>query len=80
MEGAELFGKFPADLRRNRCILQEQGALEELATVQSGAEDEVTMEQGSGLFEEGEDVGHWEREGFRLKTVRLLGQRNGRDG
>jgi hypothetical protein len=27
--------------------------------VQSGAEDEVAVEQGSGLFEEGEDVGHW---------------------
>jgi hypothetical protein len=28
--------------------------------VQAGAEDEVAVEQGTGLFEESEDVGHGE--------------------
>lgn len=51
--GTKLRSQFPADLRGDRCILQEQCALEELAAVEAGAEDEVTVEQCSGLFEEG---------------------------
>jgi hypothetical protein len=47
--------------------------LKELAAMKTGTEDEMTMEQGSGLFEKSEDVGHG-REGFRLKTIRLLDQ------
>jgi hypothetical protein len=62
MEGAELCRQLAADLCGNRRILQKQGALEKLAAVKSGAEDEVAVEQRSGLFEEGEDVGHAEVE------------------
>jgi hypothetical protein len=58
VEGTELFRQFPADLSGDRGILQEQGALEELAAVQAGTKDKVAMKQGSGLFEEGEDVRH----------------------
>jgi len=58
VEGAELFRQFPADLSGDRGILQEQGALEELAAVEAGTKDEVAVKEGSGLFEEGEDVGH----------------------
>jgi len=35
--------------------------LKELAAMKTGTEDEMTVEQGSGLFEKSKDVGHWER-------------------
>jgi hypothetical protein len=58
---AKFFRKFPADLRGNRCILKQECALKELTAMQTGAEDEVAVEQSSGLFEESENVGHGTR-------------------
>jgi hypothetical protein len=74
MVGAELIGQFTADLRSDRGILQEQGALEKLTAVEPRAKDKVAVEQGSGLFEKGEDVGH-ESKVVRMKAVRLLEKR-----
>ena len=62
MEGAELCRQLAADLCGHGSVLQQERALEKLAAVESGAEDEVAVEQRSGLFEEGEDVGHGEVE------------------
>jgi hypothetical protein len=60
MEGTEFFGQLAADLSGDGGILKEQGTLEKLAAMKSGTENKMTMEQGSGLFEKGEDVGHGE--------------------
>jgi hypothetical protein len=69
VEGTEFSRQLSADLRGYGGILQKQGALEEFSAVESGAKNEVAVKQGSGLFEEGEDVGH-EGKGIRLKGVR----------
>jgi hypothetical protein len=61
VERAEFFGQLTANLSRDRGILQKQGALKKFPAVQAGAKDEVTTEQGSGLFEKCENVGHGKR-------------------
>ena len=53
---AELVGKGAADAFGHLGIAQEEGALEKLAAVQAGAEDEVAVEEGAGLAEKFEDV------------------------
>jgi len=54
---AELVGKGAADAFGHLGIAQEEGALEKLAAVQAGAEDEVAVEKGAGLAEKFEDGG-----------------------
>lgn len=50
---AEFIGQFTTDASGDGRILKEKCALEKLPAVQTGAEDEMTVQQGSGLFEEG---------------------------
>ena len=70
MKRAKLLRQLTTDLSCHGCILQEQGTLEKLPAVKTGAKDEMAMEQGSSLFEKSKDVGH-SRNGLRLKTIRL---------
>jgi hypothetical protein len=49
--GAELVREHSADARRYRCVLKQKGALEKLPAVKPAAKNEVTVEQGSSLFE-----------------------------
>jgi hypothetical protein len=58
MKRPQFLRQLTTDLSCHRRILKEQGTLEKLPAVQAGAEDEVTMEQGSGFFKKGEDVDH----------------------
>jgi hypothetical protein len=51
-----LVGKGAADAFGYLGVAQEEGALEKLAAVQAGAEDEVAVEEGAGLAEKFEDV------------------------
>ncbi len=53
---AELVGEGAADAFGHLGVAQKEGALEELAAVQAGAEDEVAVEEGAGLAEEGKNV------------------------
>ena len=52
----EASGEGAADAFGHLGIAQEEGALEKLAAVQAGAEDEVAVEEGAGLAEKFEDV------------------------
>jgi hypothetical protein len=54
---AELRGESGADLLGDLGVTQEEGALEKLAAVQAGAEDEVSVEKRAGLAEEVEEFG-----------------------
>ena len=47
-----------AHVCRHRRILQEQGALEKLAAMETRAKDEVTVQQRAGFAEEIEDLVH----------------------
>jgi hypothetical protein len=67
---AKFIGKFPADLGSNGSVLQKECALEELTAMKSGTENEVSMEQSSGFFEESKNVAHWER-GLRMKAIKF---------
>jgi len=58
MEGTELLSQLAADLSGYRGILQKQGTLEKVAAMESGTENEMAVEEGTGLFEESENVGH----------------------
>jgi hypothetical protein len=44
-------------LFRDFGVTQKEGALEKFAAVQSGTEDEMSVEEGAGLAEEVEEVG-----------------------
>jgi hypothetical protein len=57
-EGFQLFGEQSADVRGDGGILQKQGALEELAAVQTAAEHEMAVQEGSGAAEKIEDFAH----------------------
>ena len=57
-EGFELLGEHAADLGGDGGILQQQGALEKLATVKTAAKDEVPVEERAGFAEEIEDFVH----------------------
>lgn len=50
-EGSECGANALGNLR----VLEEEGALKELAAVEAGAEDEMTVEECAGLAEEGEE-------------------------
>jgi hypothetical protein len=57
VDAAELRGECAADLFRDLGVTEEEGALEKFAAVQSGTEDEMSVEEGAGLAEEVEEVG-----------------------
>ena len=57
VDAAELIGEGGADLLGDFRIAEEQRALEKFAAVQAGAQDEMSMQQRTGLAEEGEEVG-----------------------
>ena len=57
-EGFELLSEHAADLGGDGGILQQQGALEKLATVKTAAKDEVPVEERAGFAEEIEDFVH----------------------
>jgi hypothetical protein len=58
LEGAELVGEQPADMRRHGGVLQKKRALEKLAAVQAAAQDEMPVEESAGFAEEVEDFVH----------------------
>jgi len=57
-EGTQFLSQLTTDTRCNRRILKQERALEKLTTVQSGAEDEMAVKQGSRLFEKGQNIAH----------------------
>ena len=50
-KAADLVGQLCAHLRCDLRVLQKQGALEELAAVQAGSQQEVAIEKGASLTE-----------------------------
>jgi hypothetical protein len=56
VELTKAIGKQAADMRRHVRILQEQRALEKLAAVPAGAEDEMTVEQSAGFAKESQQI------------------------
>ena len=66
-ERTHLVGQGRPEALHQRHLLQRQRALEELAAVQAAAEDEVPLQQGTGLAEQGQCflVGHAGREDAR---------------
>jgi len=56
--GRKFIRKPAADLRGDGGVLQEQSALEKLPAMEAGTENEMTLEQCSGLSEEIEDLIH----------------------
>ncbi len=55
---AELVRQHAADLRGDGGVLQQQGALEKLAAMETGAKDKMPVKQGAGLAEQIEDFVH----------------------
>ena len=55
-EVADFGGEFSAELFDDRHLLQSNGALKELAAVESAAENEVALKKRAGVAEDLEDV------------------------
>ena len=55
-DGAQFFREPPTDVGRDLGVLEEQGALEKLPAVQTGAQDKMTVEQRAGLAEERQEI------------------------
>jgi hypothetical protein len=53
---AQAIRQSTANVRRNICVLKKQRALKILATVQTGAQDEMTIEQRTCLSKQCEQV------------------------
>lgn len=57
-DAAQLLRQAPANISCDAGVLEQQRALEELAAVQAGAQDEMPVEQRAGLPEEREEGVH----------------------
>jgi hypothetical protein len=58
LELTKLLRQQSADMRGHCGILQQERALEKLSAMQTGAENEVTLQEGAGLTEKFKDVAH----------------------
>ncbi len=56
LNGAQFFREPTANVSGDLCVLEKEGALEELPAVQTGAQNEMPVEQRAGFAEKREEI------------------------